>query len=198
MKISSLWGGKSIMSEIAEKYAARIYGAAIPVLRILGLASPQWARNVDDERRGPWLQAKYEVLNDTAWREKCACLYMVAGIDGGIRYFGISRNGVKHRWRTSPAFDPQTMRPLGVKQLFHSQCWKHMQAESSKARQATYEVRVIQAAQLVPLLERMGPPLSGFTVLKDDGESVVASVERWFCNHRTQSLARWNSAMTSR
>ena len=44
----------------------------------------------------------------------------------------------------------------------------------------------------------MGGPLSGFTVLKDDGESVVAGVERWLCNNSSDDLVSWNTAMTGR
>ena len=147
-------------------------------------------------RIGPWLQGKYRIVNEVVWREKGACLYLVKASDGGIRYVGISRNGLKHRWRTSPAYDAETMERLPNNQIFHSQCWKHIEAESLANPEITFEVRAISATALLPVLERIGTPLSAFLALKDDGESVVASVERWLCNHRNSQLASWNITMT--
>ncbi|MDP1912319.1 hypothetical protein [Brevundimonas sp.] len=180
--------------------ALAIFNAATPVLRIHGLGGSRWKRNVpeSDARRGPWLQARYEVINETAWRAKGACLYLVAGGNAKIRYVGISRNGVKHRWRTSPAYDILTGQRLPVDQLFHSQCWKHIEREAASAADANFEVRCIEANTLVTVLEQMGGPLRGFTVLRDDGESVVAGVERWLCNHKSLDLVSWNSAMTGK
>jgi hypothetical protein len=62
----------------------------------------------------------------------------------------------------------------------------------------SFEVRAIHARALVPLLEKIGGPLSGFTVLKDDGESVVAGVERWLCNNSSDDLVSSSTAMTGR
>jgi hypothetical protein len=183
----------------AKGTAQKIFDQAIPVIRILRIGGKRWKRNVaKGPRIGPWLQAEYEIINEAAWRTRNACLYMVAGSDKVIRYFGISRNGLKHRWRTSPAYDADTMQRLPKNQLFHSQCWKHIEAEAGVGNVRTeYEVRVIAANRLGPLLEKLGPPVSAFAVFKDDGESMVASLERWFCNYRSDSLARWNVAMTS-
>lgn len=181
----------------AEAIGRRIFEAAVPVLSISGIGGRRWKRNVAKGGRiGPWLCADYRVLDEAAWQRKGACLYLVGASDGGIRYTGISRNGLKHRWRTSPAYDAETMERLMENQLFHSQCWKHIEAEFATQRGVTYEVRSIDATDLVPLLERIGSPVSAFAALRDDGESVVASVERWLCNHRSGRMARWNVAMT--
>lgn len=178
--------------------AQRIFGEATPILAIRGLRGPRWKRNVaKGSRIGPWLQADYQVLDHTAWMQANPCLYLVAGADSGIRYVGISRNGVKHRWRTSPAYDAETMTRLPRDQLFHSQCWKHIEQEWSSSPDCQFEVRVISAIPLAPLLERLGPPVSAFTALRDDGESLVASVERWLCNRRSTAVARWNSSMAA-
>jgi hypothetical protein len=56
---------------------------------------------------------------------------------------------------------------------------------------------VIGAGALVPILKELGPPLSGFVVFREEEESLVASLERWFCNNRNASLATWNVAMAS-
>lgn len=176
-----------------------MFNAAKPVLRISGMHGPKWRRNVASGGRiGPWLQADYEVLNESAWKAQAPCLYMLAGSDGCIRYVGISRNRMADRWRVSPALDAQTLVQMPRRQLFHSQCWKSMEAEMEKASGMTYEVRCIDGASLTDLLRRLGPPVSGFAVLAGDHEGVVASVERWICNQQTASLVPWNKAMTGR
>lgn len=187
------------MSNIAVKHARTIFSAATSVIRIFGVGGRCWKRNVAKGARiGPWLQGDYEIINEQAWRSKGACLYMVQASDAVIRYVGISRNGLKHRWRTSPAYDAETMVKLQNNQLFHSQCWKHIEAESKANPGITFEVRAISAEVLVPVLERIGAPLSAFVVLKDDGESVVAGVERWLCNNSSGELVSWNVAMTGK
>lgn len=177
--------------------ATTILRASTPVLRITGIGGRPWKRNVaKGSRIGPWLPARYEVLDPVTWQARVPCLYLVVGREGGIRYVGISRNRLKDRWRISPAFDAETMQRLPQNQLFHSQCWKHVERESQQDRLASFEVRSIDAGTLLPVLERLGPPLSAFTALRGDGEGIVAGVERWMCNNRSAMLATWNVAMT--
>ncbi len=64
--------------------------------------------------------------------------------------------------------------------------------------QVTYEVRAITGTDLVSFLEALTHPISAFAALKDDGESVVAAVERWLCNRSSPELVSWNVAMTGR
>jgi hypothetical protein len=187
------------MSSIAVQYAKTILIEATLVIRIFGVGGKPWKRNVAKGARvGPWLQGDYEILDEQAWKSKGACLYLVQTSESVIRYVGISRNGLKHRWRTSPAYDAETMVKLKKNQLFHSQCWKHIESESNANPGITFEVRSISAARLIPVLERIGSPLSAFVVFKDDGESVVAGVERWLCNNSSSQLASWNVAMTGK
>jgi len=105
---------------------------------------------------------------------------------------------MKDRWRESPAYDAETMAKLPKNQLFHSQCWKHIEEENTVAPGTTYEIRCINADVLLPLLERLGPPLSAFAALRGDGEGIVAGVERWLCNNKSENLVSWNVAMTVR
>lgn len=185
------------MKQIAILHAQTIFAAAQPIIRIFGVGGKRWKRNVASGGRvGPWLQGDYSIVNEKVWKEKGACLYLVQGSDGAIRYVGISRNGVKHRWRTSPAYDAETMVQLPKRQLFHSQCWKHIEAECTSRPGSTFEVRSIDAQSLIPLLAKMGAPLAGFLALGSDHEGIVAGVERWICNHSSNQLARWNVAMT--
>jgi hypothetical protein len=188
---------KHQMKNLAIQLTQTIYAAARPIIKINGVGGKRWKRNVQSGARiGPWLQGDYKILDDAAWREKGACLYLVQGNDAVIRYVGISRNGVKHRWRVSPAYDAETMTALSQHQLFHSQCWKHIESECQALAGTTFEVRSINAGVLTPLLARMGAPLSGFLALGSDGEGIVAGIERWICNNSSHHLARWNVAMT--
>jgi len=186
------------MISLALKHAAVIFRAATPVIRIHRVGGRLWRRNVAKGGRiGPWLPAKYEILDARTWSARNPCLYLVAGHDGVIRYVGISRNRLKDRWRVSPAHDAETMQRLPENQLFHSQCWKHIERESQQNPHITFEIRCINAEILLPILETLGPPLSAITALRGDGEGIVAGVERWLCNNQGPNLASWNVAMTA-
>ncbi|MGE8397875.1 MAG: hypothetical protein ACN6NT_09755 [Comamonas sp.] len=183
----------------AFQIANSIFEAATPILKIHGLSGPRWRRNVASGGRiGPWLQADYSVLDEKKWLSKGACLYLVRGDDKRIRYVGISRNGVKHRWRVSPALDAETLQPLTKRQLFHSQCWKHMEAEYRSNPSEKFEVRFIEGPALGYLIAKIGSPLNGFLPLADDHVGLVAAVERWLCNNQSCDLVTWNSAMTKK
>lgn len=182
-------------STYADQVGKAILETAKPVLRISQVGGRPWKRNVpkSDGRHGPWLPAVWEVLDQETWKRRIGSLYLVVGSDGAIRYVGISRNRVADRWRLSPAFDAKTMQPLEKGQLFHSQCWAHLQREAG-----SFEVRCISGDELVPVLERFGPPVSGFTALRGDPEGIAAAVERWLCNHQSERLVSWNVAMTGK
>ena len=185
------------MPSFAIQYAQQIYQTATPVLRIKGIGGKRWKRNVATGGRiGPWLQADYSVLGGEIWGRRTPSLYLVGGTDERIRYVGISRNGMKDRWRVSPAYDAETMVRLPENQLFHSQCWKQIELETTANPTATFEVRCINAKTLLPLLVKLGPPLSAFVALGNDDEGVVAGVERWLCNNKSDVLVTWNIAMT--
>ena len=187
------------MTPDALNRALEIYRSAAPVLKIHEIGGRRWKRNVAKGGRiGPWLQARYDILDKRTWEARIPCLYMVAGSDGVIRYVGISRNRMKDRWRESPAIDAETDQPWPERQLFHSQCWKQIEREHVTIPGMTYEVRCINADALLPVLERQGPPLSAFTALRGDGEGIVAAVERWLCNHKSEALVSWNVAMTAK
>jgi hypothetical protein len=178
-------------------HAYAIFRAATTVIRIHGVGGKPWKRNVEKGARiGPWLPASYDILDKAVWEARRPCLYLVAGGDGVIRYVGISRNRLKDRWRLSPAHDAQTMARLAQSQLFHSQCWKYIERESALNAASNYEVRCIDGATLLALLERLGPPLSAFTALRGDDEGIVAGVERWLCNNQGPQLVAWNVSMT--
>jgi hypothetical protein len=186
------------MTSQAVVLAQQIYSSAKPVIRINSVGGPRWKRNVARGGRiGPWLPARYDILDKAAWEERSPCLYLVAGNNGVIRYVGISRNRLKDRWRVSPAHDAETMARLPANQLFHSQCWKQIERETTVLPTSMYEVRCITGKALFALLSKMGPPLSGFVALGSDHEGIVAGVERWLCNNKSAELVSWNVAMTA-
>ena len=187
------------MTSDTHRHAYAIFDAATPVIRIHGIGGKRWKRNVAKGARvGPWLQAEYDILDRVLWKARMPCLYLVAGNDGVIRYVGISRNRLADRWRISPALDAETMTPLADGQLFHSQCWTRIEKEVELVPGSTYEVRCIDGTRLLPVLAKLGPPLVAFTAFGNDGEGMVAGIERWMCNNRTPQLVPWNVAMTSR
>ena len=190
------------MSLTATETAESIFNVATPVLKIHRLEGPQWKRKIEknpkDARIGPWLRANYSVLNESAWRDKGACLYLAKLDSGPVRYVGISRNGVKHRWRTSPAYDAVSMNRLQEDQLFHSQCWRHIQAAAAISPNIQVEVRSVMHEALASELARLGPPLSGLLALGNDGEGLCAAVERWLCNRSEGAFLSWNTAMTGK
>lgn len=190
------------MLQTAVDIAERIFQVATPILKIHRLDGPPWKRKIEnnpqDPRIGPWLRAHYAILNESAWRDKGPCLYLVKMHNGPVRYVGISRNGVKHRWRTSPAYDAVNMSRLPEDQLFHSQCWRHIQAAASDNPNIQIEVRSLMHAQLSDELSRLGPPLSAFLALGEDGEGVCAAVERWLCNRSEGNFLSWNTSMTGK
>ena len=186
------------MGRSAVEQAREIFRAARPVIRIHAIGGKRWKRNVAKGARiGPWLPAKYEILDQGAWKNRVPCMYLVSGDDSIIRYVGISRNRMKDRWRVSPAYDAETMSRLPVNQLFHSQCWKHIEREHHERPGIKYEVRCITGEALLSVIERLGPPLSAFVALRGDGEGIVAGVERWLCNNKGPELVSWNVSMTT-
>lgn len=185
------------MNAVVIEHAYAIFDAATPVIRIHGIGGQRWKRNVAKGARiGPWLQAEYDILAKDVWEARNPCLYLVSGSDQIIRYVGISRNRLKDRWRLSPALDSETLTRLPENQLFHSQCWKFIEWEFEQRRNQTYEVRCIRGDALLPILKCLGPPLSAFAALEGDGEGIVAGVERWMCNNKSEKLVSWNVAMT--
>lgn len=190
----------TVSQDQAKQIASEIFRQAAPVLHIHGIGGARWRRNVpaSDSRYGPWLQAKYTVLDANSWCERTPCLYLVAGKpDGMIRYAGISRNRMRDRWRESPALDFETGEKI-TNQLFHSQCWRAIERELHATGVAEYEVRCINGHALGAAVAKLGPPISAFAALGTDAEGIAASVERWLCNNRSEALVSWNISMTGK
>jgi len=176
-----------------EHLVARITEAAPVVLRVRGLGGRRWVRDVQKGGRiGPWLRAEYEVVDRAAWHRPGACLYLVCASDGHVRYVGISERRFNERWRTSPALDAETKQLLPQPQLFHSQCWKPMEADQVAGEDTRYEVRTILASALAKVLASLGQPWSDLATL--DAVAMIAAVEAVVIDHKSADLARWNVA----
>jgi len=184
----------------AKEEAKKLFELSTPVLKITGIGGKLWKRNVKSGSRiGPWLQGEYEILNETAWKEKAPCLYLVASGNESIHYVGVSRNRLKDRWRTSPAYDADTMQRLAKDQIFHSQCWKHIQMESVTQPNKVYEIRLIKAETIVKNQNRFSQEIKSLAgAFINDGECIVAAIERWLCNHNSVDFLNWNVAMTGK
>lgn len=187
------------MNDSVINHAMAIFDASTPNIRIFGVGGRLWKRNISKGACvGPSFQGDDDSVDARAWGRTGPCLYLVKASDSMIRYVGISRSGLHHRWRSSPAYDADTIVRLPKNQLFHSQCGRHVEEDSDREPGIAFEVRRIPADALVSIVEWIRAPLSAFSVLRDDGESVVASVERWLCNHSSDHLVAWNKAMTRR
>ena len=166
----------------------------------------------DKWRRGKIMEAKcrqgepYRPMVASALRNhRCACMAGQTAVSVPSMRKRIKYQVCRHFTQRAQTpleniacLDAETLERLTVNQLFHSQCWKHIEAESRSTPAISYEVRVITANKLSSILEELGEPLSAFCLLRDDGESLVASVERWLCNRSSETLASWNRAMTGK
>ncbi|MDO5680458.1 MAG: hypothetical protein Q4G54_09040 [Pelistega sp.] len=185
-------------------YVFSIFEASTPVLQIHELTDTYWKRNTangrkgnKDSRIGPWREGKYSVLNQAAWDERGACLYMVQE-GSNIRYIGKSKTRLKDRWRLSPALDPKTMERMPGRQVFHNQCWPYIEQSATQNPNLEIEVRSIRAHKLKDVLIALGEPLSELTDFADDEGNFVAAVERWILGRSSNELANWNTALTNK
>lgn len=136
----------------ARRLAAHLFSATVPVIRVIGIIKTrgQWYRDIkdpEDDRIGPWFFPSYEILDETTWTARRACLYLVSGADGEIRYVGESKNSCDDRWRMSPALTYPGNATL-PRQLFHRRCWREIETEAVQGGAFPYEVRVTSARQL--------------------------------------------------
>ncbi len=169
----------------------RIAETASPVLRVHGFGGRPWLRDVSrpgDTRRGPWLQARYDVVDQALFKRRGACLYLVLGNDGRVRYVGRSIVSFATRWAARPALDAETGQVLPNKELFHSQCWRHMQAECARTPGVWFEVRAITSPELTKVLAAVGGQLGSLAL----APNVVVAVEDRLLAHRA-ILALWNA-----
>lgn len=172
------------LTNTLQKYAK-------PVLQINGFSKNYWCRNVknQDKRKGPWLSANYRVINDKKWNTKGACVYLVINEKSELKYVGKSKNKLKDRWRTSPAFD-QFGNALGRKELFHNQCWPHMCEDSLNGNSESYEVMVLGVPEINDFLNSEELNTVILNVDTSDHALFVQQFENWLINISSGSL--WN------
>jgi len=117
---------------------------------------------------------RFHVIDEHAWLQQAPCLYFVGGADGMIRFAGTSRQSMHDEW------------------LHNNRCRPHIEREHAAGYQFSYEVRRVTGPALAGVLEQLGPPVSGFALLRGDDEGIAATVERWLANNRTARLLAWN------
>lgn len=183
------------MTSTAVDDARQIFLAAEPVIRISGLSDRRWRRDVSKglHAGGPFLRARYKILDETAWGALRPCLYLVAGGDQVVLYAGISRNRLQDRWHLFTGYDAGTGALLVDKQLYHRECWPHFESENATSAERAYEVRCIDGKGLAQVLHRLGLPLLDIGVFARSDTSVISGVERWMS--RSVELAPWNRRM---
>lgn len=178
----------------AVDLALKLFEVARPVLRVESIAPRQWARCFEDpRRRGPWPTAEYVVLDAIVWRQRVPSLYFVGGADGAILYVGTAENRIADRWRLSPACNPDTGEPLPRKELFHSECFRHM--VKAPQRRFPLTVKAVMARDLAQLWICMGGPRMGWPATE---KAAILMAETYFCQNQSDQLAPWNTAKTGK
>lgn len=181
------------MSQTNEELISYLLAKSTPVLTVSEIGGREWYRKPKDGRRGPWLSAKYSVINETAWRRKSSCIYFVRDTDATLRYVGISLNKMEDRWRTSPAYTADDILLPGD-ELFHSQCWSKICEHARNGKVGSYEISVLSGIELLELLRTVHHDLAHLSFLYKDPEIVVTVLELWICKYGHQTL--WNKALT--
>ena len=136
-----------------------------------------------------WKLYRAANIDSKLWREMKPCLYFLTGDNGELKYVGRSVNRIKDRWRTSPAYDVFG-NLLNRKEMFHSQCWRHMCDAKKAGSNDIYVVSVIHDVALVELLSNINHEISGLKVFKNDPEIAVIALEVWFNKYFQSKL--WN------
>lgn len=181
------------MTKTSEEIISYIVSKSSPVLQISEIGGREWYRKPEGGRKGPWLSAKYTVLDDVTWRRKGSCIYFVRDSSSILRYVGISLNKLNDRWRTSPAYCNKDVL-LSGDELFHSQCWPKICEHAQAGNKDTYEVSTLSGFELIDLLRTLDHELSHLSFLHKDPEIVVTVLELWICKYGYITL--WNKALT--
>ncbi len=162
-----------------------------PVLEVSEIGGREWYRKPKDGRRGPWLSAKYKVLDQTLWLRRTSCIYFVRHAQT-LRYVGISLNRLEDRWRTSPAYTVDDVLLPGD-ELFHSQCWPKICEHTRAGNKDTFSVSVLSGIELIELLRPLEHKLNHLAVFSEDPEIIVTVLEMWICKYGN---GLWNKALT--
>lgn len=189
-----------------REFAYELCNKAKTTLKINGLTPdmPMWIRkmsNPKDARIGPWEAGDYTVVDKEVWKSKQASIYFVVGVDKKIYYVGTAKNGVKDRWRLSPATYPSVTPPnpsLPPKQIFHNRCWPMMQQKFQFQRMnnlpyTPFEIKTIFLDDIQDLLKN-----SDNSPTETNEESIqkfIESIESYIIAGKDkEELPLWNKA----
>lgn len=175
-----------------QQVIAHVAENSKPVLELSEIGGREWYRKPKDGRRGPWLSAKYKVLDQSLWLRRTPCIYFVNDAQAWLRYVGISLNRLEDRWRTSPAYTVDDVLLQGD-ELFHSQCWPKLCEHARTGNQGTFHVSVLSGVELIELLRPLEHKLNHLAVFSEDPEIIVTVLEMWICKHGN---GLWNKALT--
>jgi len=180
----------------ARDCASVIIEASHPVIKINGFNDFEWYRKPKDRRKGPWFQCRYEFINEKLWSEIKPCLYFLTEDSGDLKfseeklkYVGKTVNSLSKRWKTAPAYDVDE-KLLKKKEMFHSECMRHMCDAKKEGSNDKFIVSMIQDTELVKVLSNVNHEISGLSVFKNAPEIVVIAMEGWFIKRFMSTL--WN------
>ena len=125
-----------------QQVIEHVVSKSTSVLELSDIGGREWYRKPKDGRRGPWLSAKYNVLDQATWLRNTSCIYFVQDAQTSLRYVGISLNRLEDRWRTSPAYTKDDVLLPGD-ELFHSQCWPKLCEHARAGNGGTYTISVL-------------------------------------------------------
>jgi len=180
------------MSLANEQVIAHLVSKSAPVIELSEIGGREWYRKPKDARRGPWLSARYKVLDQALWLRRASCIYFLRDPQEVLRYVGISLNRLEDRWRTSPAYTQDDVLLPGD-ELFHSQCWPKLCEHAKAGNWGTYAVSVLSGIELIELLRPLEHKLSHLAVFTEDPEIIVTVLELWICKYGN---GLWNKALT--
>ena len=177
----------------AETFADKLYRTATPILRIHGMGDPHWRRTAAKGSKDVWQSATYENLDLQKWRASTYGVYMVGSEDGTVLYVGTCDQGLATAFRLSPAFDAETRERMAKAQLFHHECWPHLQQSYAEGAEGAYEVRLISADDLAHIVKTYGIPRGALPEGTRNVRDIRTHTVKWLLRNRTPALAWWNS-----
>lgn len=171
-----------------------LVAAATPFVRIDGVHTQDWCRNVSSGSRfGPWrYEADYTVLDKATWARTGEVLYFATDRLGKVRLVGQSSGRLKDRWRESPMHDVSSRVPFGRKALFHSTAWCAIE-DGFDVEVPPFTVKALFRPELELICRGGDPSLThALQQLETDKYRLVYHVEQVILSSLGHALGLWN------
>lgn len=174
-----------------------LLSSATPFLRISDVSRHDWCRvmqNPRDGRFGPWKYlANMEVLNADVWGRGGEVIYFVTDSQKRLRLVGQSMSRLKGRWKLAPMYDPNSLRPLGRKALFHTSSWPAIEAGLLAGEPPPFEVSALFRNELDVVCSSAGESLAAIRSTPETHlQRLSYHVETWVCSLDFGSHPLWN------